>query len=93
MEDACTVSLPWTDGATRLAIAVVAPIDSTRNLIGLIRQGLPALPPFSIVPVSAIPRNSMGKVNREEFGTLFAERMLNPRSAQNSDGFILRQVT
>ena len=91
MADACTVSLPWKDGATRLAVAVVAPIDSARNLIGPIRQGLPALPPFTIVPVSGVPRNSMGKVNRAEFGRLLAQRLREPRSADNSDGFVVLQ--
>ena len=33
-----------------------------------VRAALPSLPQFTVVPVSAIPRSSMGKIDREAFG-------------------------
>jgi acyl-coenzyme A synthetase/AMP-(fatty) acid ligase len=87
--DACTVLLPRTDGSIRLAIAVAAARTAFPDLPPAIRKALPDLPPFSVVAVSAIPRNSMGKVNREEFSRLLAQHLRDPASAQESDGFVL----
>jgi acyl-coenzyme A synthetase/AMP-(fatty) acid ligase len=65
--DACAVVLTQSDGSRRLAVAAVGSPEVLAKVGTAIRAALPHLPPFSIVPVTGIPRGSMGKVNREAF--------------------------
>ena len=67
IEDACAVVLPDRGEGVRLAIAVAGHPDGVRRLPPHLRSVMQNLPPFSVVPVSMIPRTSMGKVNRDEF--------------------------
>jgi acyl-CoA synthetase (AMP-forming)/AMP-acid ligase II len=89
VQDACAISLPRKDGGFRLAIAVAGRIEDVIGIAPAIREALPTLPPFSVVPVSAVPRNPLGKANRKEFARLIAQRLVDPASAQASDGFVL----
>lgn len=91
VQDACTVLLPYKDGSVRVGIAIVCPSEIIKSVASSIRRAMPDLPPFSIVPISAVPRNSMGKVNREEFGRMLIKQLRNPGSAHGSDGFVVLQ--
>jgi 2,3-dihydroxybenzoate-AMP ligase len=73
--DACAVSLPTEIGGSRLAIAVVAEPEALEGLEEHVRAAQPSLPQFAVVPVSSIPRSSMGKVDREAFANLLAQQM------------------
>jgi acyl-CoA synthetase (AMP-forming)/AMP-acid ligase II len=81
VEDACAFVLPDRQEGARLAIAVAGQLDAVRNLPSHLRSVMPSLPPFSVVPVSVIPRNSMGKVNREEFAQRVDQLLRNPGAA------------
>lgn len=75
IEDACAIVLSHQGGAARLAIAVAGQPDAIRGLAPALRSLLPSLPPFSVVPVSRIPRNSMGKLNRDTFAQDIAQQL------------------
>jgi acyl-coenzyme A synthetase/AMP-(fatty) acid ligase len=83
--DACAVSLPTEIGVSRLAIAVVAEPEALVGLAEHVRAAHPSLPQFAIVPVTSIPRSSMGKVDREAFANLLAQQMRKPGSRSAAD--------
>jgi acyl-coenzyme A synthetase/AMP-(fatty) acid ligase len=91
VEDACAIVLPERGDDVRLAIAVAGQMDAIRSLPPQLRSMMPSLPPFSVVPVSIVPRNSMGKVNREEFAQGIAELLHNPKAAAAEKGFSIIQ--
>ncbi|WP_262273512.1 class I adenylate-forming enzyme family protein [Microvirga yunnanensis] len=91
VEDACAIVLPDRGEGVRLAIAVAGQMDAIRSLPPQLRATMPGLPPFSVVPVSLVPRNSMGKVNREEFAQEIAELLHNPEAAAAVSGFSIIQ--
>jgi acyl-coenzyme A synthetase/AMP-(fatty) acid ligase len=82
VEDACAIVLPERGEGVRLAIAVAARPEAIRDLPSRLRSMLPGLPPFSLVPVSNVPRNSMGKINREEFAQEVVGLLQNPETAE-----------
>jgi acyl-coenzyme A synthetase/AMP-(fatty) acid ligase len=82
VEDACAIVLPDRGEGVRLAIAVAARPEAIRDLPPRLRSMLPGLPPFSLVPVSSIPRNSMGKINREEFAQEIIGLLRSPETAE-----------
>jgi acyl-CoA synthetase (AMP-forming)/AMP-acid ligase II len=82
--DACAVSLPTEPGGARLAIAVVGEPEALKRLAEDVRASLPLLPPFSVVQVSAIPRSSMGKVDREEFGRSLAQHLMKEKAKEQT---------
>jgi fatty-acyl-CoA synthase len=86
VEDACAIVLPDRSEGVRLAIVVAARPEAIRDLPPRLRSMLPGLPPFSLVPVSSIPRNSMGKINREEFAQEIIGLLQNPETAE-AQGF------
>ncbi|WP_201839255.1 class I adenylate-forming enzyme family protein [Microvirga zambiensis] len=88
VEDACAFVLPDRQEGARLAIAVAGQLDAVGRLPSHLRSMMPSLPPFSVVPVSAIPRNSMGKVNREEFAQRVDQLLRNPGAAA-AEGFAI----
>jgi fatty-acyl-CoA synthase/long-chain acyl-CoA synthetase len=87
IDDACAIVLPDRGEGVRLAIAVAGQMDAIRNLPPQLRAMMPGLPRFSVVPVSVIPRNSMGKVNREEFAHGIADLLHNPEAVAAEKGF------
>jgi acyl-coenzyme A synthetase/AMP-(fatty) acid ligase len=91
IEDACAIVLPEQGRGPRLAIAAAGPPEAIRNLPPLLRSLLPSLPSFSVVPVSTIPRNSRGKINREEFAQEILELLQNPRAAAAENRFSILQ--
>ena len=93
IEDACAIVLPDRGEGVRLAIAVAGHLDAVRSLPPRIRSVMQALPPFSVVPVSMIPRNSMGKVNRDEFAQRIAELLYNPAAVAAEKEFAVIHPT
>jgi 2,3-dihydroxybenzoate-AMP ligase len=83
--DACAVSLPTEFGGSRLAIAVVAGPEALEGLAEYVRAAQPSLPQFAIVPVTSIPRSSMGKVDREALASLLAQQMKKSGSRSAAD--------
>lgn len=81
VEDACAIVIPDKGGSVRLAIVVAGRPEAIRDLPPRLRSMLPGLPPFSLVPVSHIPRNSMGKINREAFAREVVGLLQNPETA------------
>lgn len=61
VEDACALLL----SQDRLALAIVGQPRSADALAAEIRAAMPTLPRFRLISVAAIPRGSMGKVNRD----------------------------
>jgi len=84
IHDAVAVPLVDLKGRMRLGIAVVASEEAAGALPGAIRSAMPHLPRLSLVRVSSIPRSSMGKVNRIEFGRLLSE-MLASREQESKE--------
>jgi acyl-coenzyme A synthetase/AMP-(fatty) acid ligase len=78
VQDAAAVPIVDPDGRVRLAIAVVASEVEIGALPGAIRSAVPRLPRFTLVQMASIPRSSMGKINRTEFGRLLSEALANP---------------
>ena len=76
IEDACAIVLPDRGEGVRLAIAVAGHLGAVSSLPPHLRSMMQNLPPFSVVPVWMIPRNSMGKVNRDEFAQRIAELLI-----------------
>jgi acyl-coenzyme A synthetase/AMP-(fatty) acid ligase len=93
IEDACAIVLPDIGEGVRLAIAVAGHLDAVRSLPPRLRSMMQNLPQFSVVPVSMIPRNSMGKVNRDEFARRIAELLYNPGAAAAEKEFSVVHLT
>ena len=72
VQDAAAVPIVDPNGRVRLAIAVVTSEVGTGALPGAIRSAVPHLPRFTLVQMASIPRSSMGKINRTEFGRLLS---------------------
>ncbi|MDQ6438122.1 class I adenylate-forming enzyme family protein [Mesorhizobium sp. LHD-90] len=83
VQDVAAVPIVDPSGRVRLAIALVASEEAARVLSGTIRAVMLGLPHFSLVQVSRIPRSSMGKVNRNEFGRLLSQALANRGSKEN----------
>jgi acyl-coenzyme A synthetase/AMP-(fatty) acid ligase len=92
IEDACAIVLPDSSRGGRLAIAVVGQPDTIASFPPRLRLVMPELPPFSVVPVSVIPRNSMGKINREEFAQEIVELLQNSTAAAAGNRFSIIQA-
>jgi acyl-coenzyme A synthetase/AMP-(fatty) acid ligase len=82
IEDACAIVIPDQEGGVRLAIVVAGSPEAIRDLPRRLRSMLPGLPPFSLVPVSNVPRNSVGKINREAFAQEVVGLLQNPETAE-----------
>ena len=93
IEDACAVILPDRGEGVRLAIAVAGHQGAVSSLPPHLRSLMQNLPPFSVVPVSMIPRNSMGKVNRDEFAQRIAELLYNPGTATAENEYSVIHLT
>jgi len=68
------------DGITRLCAFVVAPDLNSRQLLGALRQRLdPIFLPRPLVFLDKLPRNTTGKLPRNELQTLYAAKVENAR--------------
>jgi acyl-coenzyme A synthetase/AMP-(fatty) acid ligase len=70
IDDACAVVLDGDADGQRLAILIAGGVGDPGEVAARLRSHFPALPRFLLVSVAAIPRGSMGKVNRAELATV-----------------------
>ena len=81
VEDACAVVLA-PDSNPQLAVIVAGEVSDGEGLAALIRAKLPQLPQFALVCVAALPRSSMGKVNRVALAQQVGAALANPDATQ-----------
>jgi acyl-coenzyme A synthetase/AMP-(fatty) acid ligase len=93
IQDACAIIIPMKGGGVRLAIAVLGRSEAIQELPPRLRSMLPSLPPFSLVPVSNIPRNAMGKINRDDFARKIIGVLQTRGAVAEAEGFSIIQET
>ena len=72
VEDACAVVMP-SQTAPYLALVIVGEVPSGEAFAEAMREKLPGLARFVLIVVAALPRGSMGKLNREALAATLAD--------------------
>lgn len=70
------------DSNPQLAVIVAGEVSDGEGLAALIGAKLPQLPQFALVCVAALPRSSMGKVNRVALAQQVGAALANPDATQ-----------
>ena len=78
IDDACAVVLGGEADGQRLAILIAGSVASPGEVAARLRAHFPALPRFVLVSIAAIPRGSMGKVNRADLGAQVGTALAGP---------------
>ncbi len=78
IDDACAVVLGGEADGQQLAVLVAGTPESPGEVAVRLRAHLPALPRFLLVSVPAIPRGTMGKVNRADLAARVGAALAGP---------------